>query len=1060
MKEVRLNAKQQEAVDQIDGPVMVLAGPGTGKTQLLSARVANILKQTDVNPNNILCLTYTEAGVTAMKERLAETIGPDGYQISVHTFHSFALEIMRRFPDYFLDTRGFSAIDELTSYQILEQILADLPPNFKLAHRSFARENRISDLTSKISELKKAALTPQGTKQLHDDNQKELESLSELLKIIPSEIPRAKADGLKLIENLANYLQTQVINLEDQDNGPVRSIRNVTLHELTLAVAESLESSKTKPITAFKNSFLEKDSKGNWRFKDSKYNQNLQEVAHIYRLYSEELQKLEKLDFDDMILNLISAIKQNDDLKFNIQEQWQYILVDEFQDTSFAQLEIIRLLGDNPVLNQNPNIMAVGDDDQAIYAFQGASVSNIQSFIGMYPETEVITLQDNYRSNQSIITSSHETAEFIEERPAGTAVKELLKKSDAKDLDTSVVTLTSNHSELSWLCKDIKDQIQAGQKPEQIAILAPRHRHLQELALELTANEIPVYYESASNILDDEIIQELFSLSSLILKIASGDLSGSNSLLAEVLSAPYWQLPIGSTWKLAMHASKSQEKKHWLEHLADGAIDEAGQKIHSQLLQWANSSKTLSLEQMLDLLIGVNDEQDNLSPFKEYYFSKEELKNDPARYAEFLAGLATLRDHLRNYFPDLSKPKLANLLEYVELCQQHGGIRIARRGLHIKPGGVNLITAYGSKGLEFEQVYIIHSTEDVWSDSARGKNDTLKFTSNFSGHRDSSDDKTRLFYVAQTRAKNRLTHTLHKFDEKGREKVLLRYLQPLKEIADINFKDLSEEQMGAEDSANAYEQKLFGMSVNDSGRSTLAEILKPILENYRLSATHLSTWLDETYGGPEVFITRHLLRFPQAMSESAVHGSAVHKALEKAHLAHKQGLSFSEKDLSSTYRSEINKSPLDEDTKERLLQKTEYIFTNLKQDIIKLIDVEALPEVDIKTNFEEIRLSGKLDAIVINREEGTAIVRDYKTGKPGTYIDLKYKNQLYLYKLLLDKSPERLPKDIKLSGAELVYLNPSEESVVTLKLNYKDSEYEEFKKLLQKVWNEIMNLGQ
>lgn len=1063
MREIKLNPEQQAAVDQIDGPVLVLAGPGTGKTQLLSARVANILKQTDVNPGNILCLTYTEAGVTAMKERLAKTIGPDGYQVSVHTFHSFALEIMRRFPDYFLETRGFSAIDELTSYQILEKILAELPPNFKLAHRSFARENRISDLTSKISELKKAALSPTDAKRLHDDNKKDLESLSELLKIIPSEIPRAKADGLKLIEDLAQYLQLQVVGFEDKDEGsaqgPIRRIKNITLQELTLAVTESLESSKTKPITAFKNSFLEKDASGNWRFKDTKYNQNLQEVTHIYKLYSEELQKLEKLDFDDMILNLIESTKQNDDLRFNIQEQWQYILVDEFQDTSFAQLEIIRLLGDNPAVNQTPNIMAVGDDDQAIYAFQGASVSNIQSFINLYPETKVITLQDNYRSGQNIIASSHETAKFIQERPAGTSIKDLLKKSNAQDLDISVVTLTNNHSELSWICKDIKEQIEAGQTPEEIAILAPRHRQLQELALELSSNDIPVYYESASNILDDETIQELISLASLVQRIASGDLSSSNSLLAEVLSAPYWQLPISSVWKLAMHASKSDKKQHWLEHLADGALGEAGQEIYTQLHSWANHSQTLSLEQMLDALIGVSDSQEDLSPFKNYYFSQDRLKNDPAVYSEFLAGLATLRDHLRNYFPDLSKPKLADLLEYIELCQQHGGIRISRRGLHIKPSGVNLITAYGSKGLEFEQVYIIHSTEDVWSEAARGKNDSLKFTSNFTSHKDSSDDKTRLFYVAQTRAKDKLTHSLHKFDEKGKEKVLLRYLQPLKELPGINFIDFSDQQMDAKESAEAYEQKLFGMNISDPNRSTLADILKPVLENYRLSATHLSTWLDDTYGGPEAFITRHLLRFPQAMSESAVHGSAVHKALEKAHLAHKQDLEFSEKDLNNIYKTELDKSPLDEETKQRMHQKAQYMFSSLKKDIENLVNAEVLPEVDIKTNFEDIRLSGKLDAIVINKDDGSAIVRDYKTGKPGAYIDPKYKNQLYLYKLLLEQSPERLPRGIRLSGAELVYLNPAEESVVTLKLNYKESEYEDFKQLLKKVWNEIMKLG-
>jgi RecB family exonuclease len=119
-----------------------------------------------------------------------------------------------------------------------------------------------------------------------------------------------------------------------------------------------------------------------------------------------------------------------------------------------------------------------------------------------------------------------------------------------------------------------------------------------------------------------------------------------------------------------------------------------------------------------------------------------------------------------------------------------------------------------------------------------------------------------------------------------------------------------------------------------------------------------------------------------------------------------------------------------------------------------------LSEVDIKVNFEDIRLSGKLDAVIINREDQTAIIRDYKTGKSKERIEDKYKNQLYLYKLLLDLAPERLPKDIKLKGAELVYINASDDEVKTLSLDYNESEYEEFKKLIKQVWQEIMHLGQ
>jgi len=1068
MPAIKLNQQQQEAVDHIDGPLLVLAGPGTGKTQLLSARVANILQQTDVLASNILCLTYTEAGVSAMRERLAKVIGPDGYHVSVHTFHSFALEVMRRFPDYFLDTAGFNAIDDLKSYQILEKILAELPPNFKLAHRSFAREKRISELTGKISELKKAGLSPEDAKELYQQNQTGLDSLQELLTIIPTDMPRTKVGKQELIEALVGYLQN-VPPLELEAD-VIPNLRQIILRELSKAVNEALENNTATYITTFKKDHLEKDSEGKNRFKDSKYNQNLKEVAHIYRLYNEALTSEEKIEFDDMILGLIETMQKNDDLKFNVQEQWQYILVDEFQDTSFSQLEIIKLLGDNPTNLSQPNIMVVGDDDQAIYAFQGASVSNIQTFINLYQEVKVITLQENYRSNQNILSVSKQTSLQIEERPNGTEVKELQKAGQPKEQAVEIVTLTDNHAELSWLCQDIQQQIKNGQAPEQIAILAPKHKYLQELASELISHNIPVYYETSSNIL------ELVTLSRLVLKIGAGDLTHSNSLLAEVLSAPYWGFKMGTIWNLAVYASKSEVKKHWLEHLEDGAIGKEGQEIYRQLLFWATKSNQLTLEQMLDLLIGASEVEDNqpiaISPFKAFYFSSERLQKEPALYANFLSSLTTLREHLRNYFTDLSKPKLKDLIYYVDLCEDYGGIRIARRGLHIKPSGVNLITAYGAKGLEFDQVYIIHSTEDVWSESARGRGDTLRLTANFASHKDNSDDKTRLFYVAQTRAKNRLVHTLHKFDEKGKQKVLLRYLQPLTTSSDINVEltDLADKQLSAEESAEAYQQKLFPsspLSVEDSDsteseRKVRAEILAPFLEKYKLSATHLSTWLDEEYGGKEAFITKHLLRFPQALTESSVHGSAVHKALEKAHLASK-GLLKGEHDIKTlllaTYQKELAKCPLDSETTAKMLQKAEYLFTKLSTEILDLINVEALPEVDIKTNFEEVRLSGKLDALVIDRENKTAIVRDYKTGRPKDSIEAKYKNQLYLYKLLLEQRPEHLPKDIELSRAELIYLNPSQDNIVTLSLEYKESEYQAFKKLIKQVWQEIMALG-
>ena len=117
-----LNAAQKEAVDTIEGPVMVIAGPGTGKTELLSMRTANILKKTDTLPENILCLTFTESGASAMRERLVSIIGKDAYKVAIHTFHSFGTDVINQYSQYFYKGAYFRPADDLSRYEIIRTI--------------------------------------------------------------------------------------------------------------------------------------------------------------------------------------------------------------------------------------------------------------------------------------------------------------------------------------------------------------------------------------------------------------------------------------------------------------------------------------------------------------------------------------------------------------------------------------------------------------------------------------------------------------------------------------------------------------------------------------------------------------------------------------------------------------------------------------------------------------------------------------------------------------------------------------------------------------------------
>ena len=152
-----LNAAQKQAVDTTEGPLMVVAGPGTGKTELLSMRVANILRTADVLPQNILCLTYTESGAYAMRERLAGLIGADAYKVAIHTFHSFGSEIINRNAEYFYHGAYFRPADELSSYEILRSIFEKLPHNNQLASKMNDEFTYLRDTQTAISDLKRVA---------------------------------------------------------------------------------------------------------------------------------------------------------------------------------------------------------------------------------------------------------------------------------------------------------------------------------------------------------------------------------------------------------------------------------------------------------------------------------------------------------------------------------------------------------------------------------------------------------------------------------------------------------------------------------------------------------------------------------------------------------------------------------------------------------------------------------------------------------------------------------------------------------------------------------------
>lgn len=401
-----LNAEQQQVVNILFGPVLVNAGAGTGKTQLLSTRVANILRQTDTLPNHILCLTYTDAAATNMRDRLYQIIGPLSYRIAIHTFHSFSLEIMNRYPEYFFQGATFNLAEELVKKEILLGIFKSLPLSNPM--KSFCSEIGFvyaKDVSEWIDNLKKEGLSPDLFRELLELNQKTLEHLQQIVDTTPFLQNRISKKVLTNLETWFFELQKALeADGQEYEKHPVFYRYNLVQHylqTLDLAIQEFLTEEKTQKLSKWKEQHLQ-----NGKLKDLENLDKLKILADIYEKYQQEMERKCLIDFSDMLLEVIKCFRQeaNQNLLKHIQECNEFILVDEFQDTSGVQLILLNLLvGNNP----EPNLLVVGDTNQTIYKFQGASSDNMKNFKVRYPTAKEICLNKNYRSRQEILDFAH-----------------------------------------------------------------------------------------------------------------------------------------------------------------------------------------------------------------------------------------------------------------------------------------------------------------------------------------------------------------------------------------------------------------------------------------------------------------------------------------------------------------------------------------------------------------------------------------------------------------------------------------------------------------------------
>jgi len=858
-----LNESQKKAVDKLDGPLMVIAGPGTGKTELLSVRIANILQKTDTLPENILCLTFTDSGASAMRERLAEIIGKESYKVAVHTFHSFGSEVINQNGQYFYQGAHFRPADSLSSYEIIRSIFETLGYDNPIAGKLNDEFTYLSDSLTAISELKKSGLTSDELLKILDENDLVIEKTEQLLApVFADRISKKTADAAaKHIAPIRN------------SNGKIElptivPLSRILADSLDGAVNESLDSNSTKPITAWRNTWFKKDDKGNFILKSRERQVKLRALSFVYEQYLDHMQEAALYDFDDMILRVVHAMEVFDDLRFNLQEKYQYILVDEFQDTNMAQMRILHNLTNNPVQGDTPNIMVVGDDDQAIYSFQGADISNILDFDLNYPKAAKITLTENYRSTASVLDNSRDVIlqgkDRLENR-IDSINKQLTAHNKTKGDSVSLFEAESIADERHWLVNDIKERIKSGESPNDIAVLTRRHSEIMSLLPYFSKVGIAVNYERRDNALEQPPIKLIEQVSRLLINIASGNHDDVNALLPEVLAHKAWGIAPIDLWKLSLKAHDSHTR--WLDVMETMP---KFQSLHNWFINTASLVNDTPLEQILDIIIGnpapLEDYDDTqfVSPLYQHYFSDEIMNDQPNQYLTYLESLRAVRSKLREYRPNQT-PTLTTFIEFITLNRKIGStISISRRSIQ-SDTAINLMTAHKSKGLEFNTVYIINAIDSVWGERARSRNRLIGYPENLplapAGETD--DERLRLFYVSMTRAKQQLNISYSLKDDADKGTLRASFLVGSK--LPTNSINPPTEASGLVEAA----ELAWYEPLTDPVTLVMRDLLLPKLENYKLSVTHLHNFLDVTRGGPSMFMLQNLLHFPRAKSPSA-----------------------------------------------------------------------------------------------------------------------------------------------------------------------------------------------
>jgi len=1017
----KLNPEQKQAVDTIEGPVMVIAGAGTGKTQTIALRIGKILQETQINPSNILCLTFTENASLNMRERLLDLIGPPSYSVRIATFHAFCNSVIKDHPEYFLkSTIESEAIDDITQIEIIRSLIDKLPAESPLKNLNFTYFYQ-KDIISTLSTLKKENISPT--------------RFNELLKYA--------ADFITLASPVAEKLQT------------IRATAKAD-SEITTLISDLISNSKINPLyqvrlkyfltlyesEAFTLSELKKDVKD---FIESLNNNlpKLRDLSILYEFYQKTLLDRGLYDYEDMILWVILALQTHPELLSQYQEIYQYLLVDEFQDTNSAQMEILNLLTKNL---DSPNLFVVGDDDQSIYRFQGASVENVYSFYQKYQKNlKVIVLKNNYRSHQLILDSSQDVINHNQSRITqyiGNLDKSLKSISTYDPDPINLFAANSVVEEIYWVASKIKKLVDGGVTPKDIAVLYRNNTDINDLLPYLTQNNLHYLRSDSINILDTPEIQQLL----ILLKYLATP--SDDTLLFHVLSFKFIHLNSLELYQLFHLVPK--EKKPLSELIFDQKlINKTFSKIFANNLnifalrvaKIQKLSATTPADELFNLII------------RKFKYLPFILKTSNL---SLLKQLNTLYSHLKQSL-SVDKIDLFTWIKKLDLLFENDIPLNSSALISEIDNSLRLMTVHKAKGLEFEHVFLIKVLSGKWDNSS--SRSLIKLPLGILHYdiatSESLEEDRRLFYVALTRAKKQIYISYSRFNDSRREQLSSQF------ISEINPK-LIEKISSDSTIEKGSLLTLFQPSIPKIQSTDLSSyLLNYISTSYRFNITHLNSYLK----CPLCFFFKTILRLPYPKTKSLSFGTSVHGALAYLTEIYKKDNKLIPLDrFLSIFDFNLKRENLSKNDYQDLLTHGHQVLTDYYKYYQKEFNGHCFTEHDFKfynVRVNDIPLTGKIDKIEFLSGQNVNVV-DYKTGKPDSkYQELSpegdYFRQLVFYKLLCSEA-KGFPYEVVSGTIDFIEKNNKN---LFVRKNYflTDSDVAKLKSQITEVFSKIKSLN-